>query len=64
MVVFFYCLGFSVDHEHPVEIIDESYSHRLKPKDESLSELFITVSIIRVSLLAEIHIHFVYTLAL
>lgn len=39
----FFCLGFSVDHEHSLEVTDGSYSHRLKPKDENLSELFIPV---------------------
>lgn len=38
----FFCLGFSVDHEHSVEIIDGSYSHRLTPKDENLSKFFIS----------------------
>lgn len=39
----FFCFGFGVDHEHPVEIVDRSYSCGLKPKDENLNELFITV---------------------
>lgn len=43
MVVFFFCLGFGVGREHSVEIVDGSYSHRLKSKDENLSEFFITV---------------------
>lgn len=39
----FFCLGFSVGYEHLFEIVDDSYSHRLKPKDENLSDFFITV---------------------
>lgn len=39
----FFCFGFGVDHEHPVEIVDRSYSCGLKPKDENSNELFITV---------------------
>lgn len=38
----FFCFGFSVDHEYSVEIIDGSYSHRLNPKDENLSEFFLS----------------------
>lgn len=43
MVVFFSVLDIGVNHEHPVEIVDGSYFCGLKPKDENLNELFITV---------------------
>lgn len=40
---FCFCLGFSVGRERSVDFVNGSYSHRLKPKDENLSDFFVTV---------------------